>query len=189
MLFGLVLAQRRSGLSTNRRRMAMSSEYCLVGRNSKRERERCKSVQFEPCDTISPLYPVMYGIVSSDSVQILYLLFIIIKSRRPLRTEPESFRVKRSSGRGGTVSDLLHSLVIYLERKHTNKRTDGTKRIVSLASRSIIMDELTGWKKEWFQNRYQKYTNLAYQQANFSMQKVIGPSYPANEFLVPINYH
>ncbi len=26
----------------------------------------------------------------------------------------ESFRVKRSSGRAGSVSDLLHSLVIYL---------------------------------------------------------------------------
>ena len=31
-----------------------------------------KSVQFEPCDTISPLYPVMYRIVSSESVIILY---------------------------------------------------------------------------------------------------------------------
>ncbi len=39
LLLGLVLAQRRSGLSTNRCRMAMSSEYCLVGRNFKRERD------------------------------------------------------------------------------------------------------------------------------------------------------
>ena len=30
----------------------------------------CTSVQFEPCDTISLLYPVMYGIVRSDTMLI-----------------------------------------------------------------------------------------------------------------------
>ena len=37
-----------------------------------------------------------------------------VRQKGPYTHTKESFHVKRSSGRAGTVSDLLHSLIIYL---------------------------------------------------------------------------
>ncbi len=73
-------------------------------------------IQLYLCQSVNAdiLWHVMCGMPWCSAWWILKSLAYTIKRSTFIQVPPESFQVKRPNGRAGTVSDLHHSLIIYL---------------------------------------------------------------------------